>query len=227
MSSEHVCLFDIDGTLLNTGGAGQAAMEVAIATLVENKAPVDGLTTAGRTDKAITQDLFAFHGVEPDEDMYDRFTAEYFRHLETELSEREGLVFPGIHELIDQLADRDDVLLGLLTGNYREGARIKLSYYDLDHHFAFGGFGDHHLHRDDVAREAMAELEKHHGRSFDPGRVWVIGDTPADVQCARAIGANVVAVSTGSYSIEELEVTKPDHLFADFSDPQLMLTLLS
>lgn len=222
----HVLLFDIDGTLLNSGGAGQAAMEAAIAAEFGTAAPVVGLLTAGRTDRAIAVDLFKFHGVELDEAALRRFITAYLRHLPVELAAREGLVLPGVAAMLETMAGRDDVVLGLLTGNFREGAQAKLGHFGLDRHFAFGGFGDHHHHRDDVAREALAEVHRRMNGSVAMEKVWVIGDTPADVQCARAIGAKVIAVATGSYSPDELELTSPDHLFADFSDPRPVLSLL-
>jgi phosphoglycolate phosphatase len=222
----HVCLFDIDGTLLNTGGAGQAAMERALAAEFQAERPLHGILTAGRTDRAIVADLFAHFGVEPTEARWARLLAAYLRHLPDHLRNRSGLVLPGIVPLLEELHRRDDVLLGLLTGNFREGARLKLEHFQIHGYFAFGGFGDEHHHRDDVASLALLEAERFHGGTLLRERVWVIGDTPADVQCARAIGANAVAVATGIYPRAELEATSPDHLFDDFSDPAGLLSLL-
>lgn len=222
----HVCLFDIDGTLLNSGGAGQAAMEAALASEFEAVEPLEGISTAGRTDRAIVADMFRYHGIEPDEDRLQRFMAAYLRHLPDRLTERDGSALPGIPLLLEMLGPREDVLLGLLTGNFQDGARLKLTHFHLDHHFEFGGFGDRHHERDDVAREALDEVHKRCNGSVDPSRVWVIGDTPADIRCARAIGVNVVAVATGVYSAEQLEGAEPDHLFADFADPDPLLNLL-
>jgi phosphoglycolate phosphatase len=222
----HVCLFDIDGTLLNTGGAGQAAMEMALDAEFQAQRPLHGILTAGRTDRAIVSDLFEHFGVEPDEERWVRFLSAYLRHLPDSLRNRSGLVLPGIVPLLEELHRRDDVLLGLLTGNFREGARIKLEHFKIHGYFAFGGYGDEHHHRDDVAGVALLAAERHHGGTFAAGRVWVIGDTPADVQCARAIGANAVAVATGTYARAELRAAAPDHLFDDFSDPTGLLSLL-
>ena len=249
----HVCFFDIDGTLLNTGGAGQAAMELALAAefqfeggkrKAEGGKPGNGdrqvsqlsgsrpstldsrLLYAGRTDRAIVTDLFKFFGVEPDEERWLRFLSAYLRHLPDNLRNRTGMLLPGIVRLLDELHRRDDVLLGLLTGNVREGARLKLAHFNIHGYFAFGGYGDEHHHRDDVAGAALREAERFHGGTFAADRVWVIGDTPADVQCARAIGANAVAVATGTYDRSELQVAAPDHLFDDFLDPTGLLALL-
>ena len=221
----NFCLFDIDGTLMDTGGAGQAAMEAALESEFNATKPIEGISTAGRTDRAITTDMFGFHGIADEPENWRRFQAAYFGQLPNALSACDGVVFPGVRELLDRLAARDDVVLGLLTGNYRAGADLKLAHYELDHHFDFGGFGDVHHHRDDVAREALAEARSRHGE-VDLNRVWVIGDTPADVTCARAINARVVAVGTGMHPNEEVAAAEPDHFFEDLVDTQVFIDLL-
>jgi phosphoglycolate phosphatase-like HAD superfamily hydrolase len=110
---------------------------------------------------------------------------------------------------------------------FRSGAKVKLGHYGLFEHFAFGGFGDRHFDRDDVAREALGAIHTHVGTHVKPDRVWVIGDTPLDVKCARAIGARVVAVATGVHTREELHNARPDLTMADFSDPSSFLGILS
>lgn len=213
----HICLFDIDGTLLNTGGAGQAAMEDAFSVEFGTSRAVEGLLTAGRTDRAIAIDLFRFHGFEYEDLSAARFYDAYLRRLPFHLAERGGQVLPGVEQLLLSLSERDDVVLGLLTGNFREGARLKLGHFNLHHHFDFGGYGDSHLDRDDVAREALAEVQRRFNGNFDAEKLWVIGDTPADVRCGRAIGARVIAVSTGLFSPEQLHATEPDVLFENFA----------
>lgn len=218
-----VCLFDIDGTLLTTGGAGQLAMERALACVFGLTAINGEILAAGRTDRAITSDLFREHAIEAGPDDWSRFLAEYLTHLPQTMQELDGRVLPGVRRLLAALVQRGDVALGLLTGNFRDGAALKLRHYDLEQHFAFGGYGDDHHDRDDVARVAYADARRHLGRDVDPRTVWVLGDTPADVRCARAIGANVVAVATGIYSHAELEPTQPDLLCHDFSDIDAVL----
>lgn len=221
----HYCLFDIDGTLLNSGGAGQAAMEAALLRMFGANNPVHGISTAGRTDRAIVSDLFTFFQIAHDELVWEQFVSAYLEELPKHLASREGMVLPGVVEILEILHARDDVLLGLLTGNFALGAKTKLAHFQLDHYFPFGGYGDHHHHRDDVAREAFRLLEEFHQQPVLLDRLWVIGDTPADIQCGRAIGAKVVAVGTGLYSLEELETAQADYLFADFSDPTRLLSL--
>jgi phosphoglycolate phosphatase-like HAD superfamily hydrolase len=225
----HVCLFDIDGTLLNTGGAGLGAMQAALASEFGSAAAADDIPMAGRTDRAICADLFRRNGLAPTEAMWRRFITAYVRHLPQELAAREGLVLPGIPELLDELSAREDVLVGLLTGNFSEGARLKLEHYGLAGHFAFGGFGDEHQHRNDVARQALADFDRfaaREGHDIRRAQVWVIGDTPADVECGRAIRATVVAVCTGFYAMEALAAAEPDHLFVDLGEPERFLRLL-
>jgi phosphoglycolate phosphatase-like HAD superfamily hydrolase len=223
----HVCFFDIDGTLLNSGGAGQAAMEAALLAEFGTSEEPHGISTAGRTDRGIVADLFRFYGVETGEEIYERFLEAYLTHLPAQLSAKEGIVLPGIAALLAALDAREDVLLGLLTGNYERGAKVKLKHFGLDHYFDFGGYGDRHTDRAGVAREALEAVRRHHPGDIDLGRTWVIGDTPHDVTCGRAIGAKVIAVCTGMFPREQLAAAAPDHLFDDFSDPRPMLELLT
>lgn len=213
-----VCLFDIDGTLLTTGGAGQLAMERALSRVFGIRQIQGEILAAGRTDRAITSDLFRLHGIEATEQSWRRFLAEYFQLLPQTLAELQGRVLPGVRALLEELSGRADVSLGLLTGNFRAGAAIKLRHYCIDHHFAYGGYGDEHHDRDDVARVALQAAANHLRRRLSGESVWVIGDTPSDVRCARAVGARAVAVATGIFSSAELEQTQPDLLLEDFRD---------
>ena len=115
-------------------------------------------------------------------------------------------------------------MVGLLTGNIRAGAEVKLRHFGLWDHFPFGGFADGLENRDDVARRALAEADRHVGRAIDPKDVWVIGDTPLDVKCARAIGAKAVVVPTGWHRRDEFVACCPDHLLPDFTHAGELLT---
>ncbi len=222
----HTLLFDIDGTLLNTGGAGQQAMEQALRTVFDVTMATKGISAAGRTDRAIVTDLFAYHNIEETPELWSTFQETYFTHLAEVLPALPGRMLAGVELLLGDLSERDDVALGLLTGNFQRGAHLKLGHYQIDHYFGFGGFGDEHHDRDDVARAAMAAVIEHRQTEVDPGTVWVIGDTPFDVRCGRAIGARTVGVATGSFSMDELRQTEPDHLFSDFADGGAFLSLL-
>lgn len=201
-------------------------MERALTDVFGVPDPWEDIPAAGRTDRAITHDLFTYHELAPNEQQWEEFQSVYFRHLSSTLAELEGAVLPGIQTLLNHIATRPDVSMGLLTGNFREAAKIKLQHYEIDQHFAYGGYGDHHHDRDDVARVAYAEACRHLAREVDPKAICVIGDTPSDVKCARAIGARAVAVATGMYSVDELARSQPDELYEDFSSPELFLARL-
>ena len=214
----HVILFDIDGTLIHSRGAGRSALRQALADDFGIESPNDDVPVEGRTDRGITRDLFSAHQIDETPENWQKFRDAYLRHLPAQLKNRPGTVLPGILSLLETLHASSHVTLGLLTGNTRRGARIKLSHFGIDHYFDFGGFGDHHYQRNDVAREALQEVHARHGADFNADRVWVIGDTALDVQCARSIGARAIAVGTGGHTLEELRTAQPDHLFADLSD---------
>jgi len=221
----HICLFDIDGTLVHTCGAGTAALREGLRSAFGVDQPTDQVDIHGRTDRGITRDLFRFHGIDDLPEHWERFREAYLRVLPESLAARAGMVLPGIVSLLELLRTREDVLIGLLTGNTREKTRIKLAHFRLDHFFEFGGFGDDHLNRDDVAREALAMAQNRLNAPADLRRVWVIGDTPNDIRCGRAIHARTIAVATGNHTADELAAAAPDYLATDFSDPEPVLAL--
>ena len=221
-----VIFFDIDGTLLSTGGAGQLAMERALTRDFRISFPFEGVLTAGRTDRGIAIEIFERYTVEDTPENRRRFENAYLSHLPDTLKEAPGLLLPGVNELLSQLA-MTDLTLSILTGNYEEGARIKLQHYELDHYFVSGGFGDDHPDRDDVARMALNNISSHLAEPI-PGRdTMVIGDTPADIKCARAIGAIAVGVATGHYSEDQLAEQNPDLVLTDFADATTVARQLS
>jgi phosphoglycolate phosphatase-like HAD superfamily hydrolase len=213
-----IILFDIDGTLIRTGGAGKAAMEAGLRDAFGITEINDVVPYSGRTDRAISRDLLAVHGIDPTPANARKLQDAYLASLPRSLKAGGGRVCPGVGELLAALHPQPGTVLGLLTGNVRAGAMHKLGHFGLWNYFACGGFGDDHFDRDDVARMAVAEVRAHLGREVDPGDVWVIGDTPLDVRCARAIGAKAVAVATGWHPFDELAGCDPDFLFADLSD---------
>ena len=221
-----VILFDIDGTLIRSGGSGKVAMETAMRSAFGLDEVNDNVPYSGRTDQAIAGDLLRENGIAATDANMRALRAAYLDALPGSLRDLGGTVCAGIPEILRELAPRPDVLLGLLTGNAREGARLKLTHFGLWDHFAVGGYGDTHLDRDDVARDALRHVHEHLGRRVPLEEVWVIGDTPLDVRCARAIGARAVAVATGWHAIEELHATDADHVMADFSDPAELLSVL-
>lgn len=213
--SQHILFFDIDGTMLSTGGAGQRAMELALVEEFRIRFPFEDVLTAGRTDCGIADEIFAKYRLEDSLAERLRFMNSYLDRLPDCLKTLPGALLPGVRELLEHLHHHSDVHLSLLTGNYAEGAWIKLRHFGIDHFFLSGGYGDDHPHRDDVAKLALENVRSYLQRPVDGSDACVIGDTPADIRCARAINARAVAVATGVYSREQLSPHDPDHLFDD------------
>lgn len=219
-------LFDIDGTLINTGGAGGRSLLGAFSDEFDIPDPCR-VEFSGRTDRGIASDLFQRHQIEDSFANWLRLRDAYLTRLPRELPQSPGQVLPGVAGLLERLRPIAHVAVGLLTGNIREGARIKLGHFGLDTFFPFGGFGDDHHDRDLVAREALDAGRRHAGPRA-PRDVWVLGDTPLDVRCARAIGARVLAVATGTHPYEELADTQPDAVMHDLSNvADVMRTLVN
>jgi phosphoglycolate phosphatase-like HAD superfamily hydrolase len=224
----YVFLFDIDGTLLASSGAGKAALEESFLNQYGLPEIQVHVPYSGRTDLAIVRDLMTSHGITPTDEGVTRLQQAYLKRLPETLRRLNGRVLPGVTELLNRLNGHNEaVLIGLLTGNIRQGAAVKLQHFQLEHHFVFGGYGDQFLDRDDVARSAWAAAETHHGGTLAPERTWVIGDTPLDVVCARAIGAKVAAVATGYFKVEELAEAKPDLVFPTLDEAGALERMLA
>lgn len=227
----YAVLFDIDGTLVQTGGAGQLAFAETFTQEFGLSELRWSVPFAGRSDRAIAFDLMRVHDIPTTEANWDRFRAAYLERLPTALTQRQGRVLPGVVALLDELQRHAHPLVGLLTGNLQEGARHKLTYYGLVERFGFGGFGDVSDDRCNIAAAALAEAERaaatRNGRSGKPlSGVMVIGDTPHDISCARSINAFAVAVTTGHNDASELAAAKPDLLLDDLSDPRPLLDVI-
>jgi phosphoglycolate phosphatase-like HAD superfamily hydrolase len=217
-------LFDIDGTLISTGGAGRIAFAHTFRDLFAIDEIAAEVGFAGRSDRAIAFELMEVHGIEPSVSNWHRFTAAFLPHLGRVLPQSPGTVLPGVTALLDQLELVDHVCLGLLTGNIMLGAKAKLTHYQLLDRFNFGGYGDDWTDRCDIAVAALKAAQAHqNGKSAASGKVIVIGDTPADVTCARAIDAYAVAVATGGATYEELRSAEPDLLLRDLTDSHELL----
>lgn len=210
----HTFLFDIDGTLLSTQSAGTHTIDRVLHDVFQIKRKMP-LRLHGRTDRAILNELLAFHDIPADDQSFEAFQEAYLPLLDEFLKQRPSTILPGVLELLDWLAGQEDVALGILTGNMRGGAEIKLKHSQLAPRFCFGGYGDIHPERDDVARSAVQAARTHLGKKFREDHVWVIGDTPADITCARAVGARVVGVLTGGGDHSTMSAHQPEHLLPD------------
>ncbi len=211
----RVLLFDIDNTLLYSGGAGGHAMNLAFAEMFGIGDGFGKIEFSGRTDLGILRDGLAAHGIDGGVETHlDTFLGRYYALLPESLEEREGELMPGFPQLLELLSQMRDVRLGLATGNFSESGKMKLSHYGIAHYFAGGGFGEESLDRSDVVGAAIKRLAD--GAS---GReVLVIGDTPLDVKAALENGVTAVGVATGSYTTDQLQECGAQMVFENFSD---------
>lgn len=211
----RVLLFDIDQTLLYTGGAGGLAMNLAFEEMFGISDGFGKIEFSGRTDLGILADALAHHGIEGGHEAHlGEFLRRYYALLPGTLREKDGYLMPGFPQLLDALSKWDDVLIGLATGNFSEAARIKLEHYGIYDFFAGGGFGEESVERADVIRVAIEGLAD--GASRED--ILIIGDTPKDISAARDNGVVGVGVATGNYSVEQLRESGADVVFEDFSD---------
>ncbi len=218
--------FDIDGTLLLTDGAGRVAIAAALEAVFGTSGPLDGYTFHGKTDPQIVVELMGAAGLD-ERDVRARLPEVWPVYLESlerglEVRRREGriTVLPGIAALLAALEERRGVSLGLLTGNIEPGARLKLAAAGVPWKFDVGGYGSDSELRSEVARTAVSRCRESAG---EPAEVVVVGDTPEDVACARAVNARAVAVATGRHGVAELEQAGADAVFEDFSDTEAAL----
>ncbi len=214
----RLVLFDIDGTLLHTGGVGMKAFARAFASEFGIHDGTERLKFSGRTDISLVREVFGLNQIEPSPSHFDRFFATYAGWLREMIVDCQGGPCPGVLEFCQTLENLpEQPLIGLLTGNIKVGARIKLERFSLWEKFQFGAFADDHEDRDQIAAAAHRRGSERFGRALRGEEVLVIGDTPLDIRCGRAIGAKVLAVATGGARIEELERHKPDWAVPDLS----------
>lgn len=220
-------LFDIDGTLIHAGGAAIRAVNKAFGAQYDIKDAMDGIRPDGKTDPLILREMFR-NNLNRDclSGEVSSIYGSYLIYLEEELRRQNTIaVLSGISQLLEALSSRDDLKLGVATGNIEEGAWIKLRYSGLDPYFEFGAFGSDSEDRSEIIRIAVERGEKilNNAAAFD--NVFVVGDTPFDIIHGRAAGATVFAVATGSYSLKDLAKYDPDYLFENFSDPYTALRI--
>ena len=226
-ATKKLILWDIDGTLIVSHGAGIRAMEKAFERRFHLTCDLSRIEWAGRTDTWITGEVLRANGLPDTPENCQAYLEAYLELLPEELrAGRQGQVLPGILELLDALHRRTDLVQGLLTGNLRRGAEFKLTHYKVWHYFEFGAFADDSPRRNDLGPHALRRAQERHLVEFVPARTFIIGDTPHDIECGRVIGARTIAVATGTHSLTELEKHRPDALFANFSDPAAFLRFI-
>lgn len=206
-----VVLWDIDGTLIRTGGAGMRAFERTFDTVFGLKEATRELRFCGRTDSSLVRECFGLHGIEASPENFRGFFEAYPVWLERLLKELPGGVCEGVEGFMRRLGESNGhALTGLLTGNVRRGAELKLRHYGLWERFRMGAFGDDHEDRNCIAGIAKERAEAAVGKRLAGEEILVIGDTPLDIACGKSIGARVIAVATGNFSREQLAAAEPD-----------------
>jgi phosphoglycolate phosphatase-like HAD superfamily hydrolase len=224
---DSLLLWDIDGTLVSTDRAGERALLIMIREMygrdLGKELPVK---LQGRTDTSIARDILKFLGIEATPEEEKRFKAGYLERLPTTLPTGKSILHPGIKEALDAVHEHAEIHQGLLTGNHEAGAKLKLSHLGIWQYFEFGAYADDSHIRDELGPFALARAKQKLGIDFPPERVFIIGDTPHDVACGKAIGAKTIAVATGSFSVAELAACNPTHTFADFSDTTALLKVV-
>ena len=223
---KRLLLFDIDGTLIHSGGAGARALKSAFKERFGVADDLHGIEIAGMTDSGIVVSILKKNDIPATNENVGAFLDSYVHFLSLELPRRKGKLLPGVLDLLEKLKSRPQLVLGLLTGNVSRGARLKLEHYGVWHFFEFGAFADDHQDRNRLGSFARARAKEKHGREFSPSQIDVIGDTPRDIACGKAIGARTIAVATGTWSREELAKYQPDFLIDDLSDVEGLIHTL-
>ena len=223
----RLVLFDLDGTLLWTDGAGRRAIHRALVDVLGTPGPIAGFRFDGRTDGEIVQRLAEGAGIAPTDALVARVLGRYVACLRDEIAKpaQRTTVYPGVVELLDALEPRADCVLGLLTGNVREGAALKLASGGLTiERFRIGAYGSDSAHRPDLPAVAQRRAKAELGLDVRGHDIVIVGDTPADVTCGNGIGARAIGVATGSFSVEQLMAAGAYAAFPDLADTQAMLS---
>jgi len=224
---KKLILWDIDGTLIVSHGAGVRAMEKALTKRFGVTVDLRSIDWAGRTDSWITGEVFRHVGLPDTPQNSHDYLEAYLELLPQELAHgRQGQVLPGVLELLEILHHRQDVAQGLLTGNLRRGAELKLTHYQVWHYFEFGAFADDSPRRNDLGPHALRRAKERHAVEFTPANTFIIGDTPHDIECGKVIGARTIGVATGKYTVEELTAHQPTAAFRDFADTTAFLRVI-
>lgn len=217
MVLQRLLLWDIDATLITSGGAGEKALKSIVARRFRTTDDLIDIEIAGRTDVFIARAILQKYGVAQTADNVTEFLDEYLALLAQNLPLCTGRVLPGIGELLARTSANPSCVVGLLTGNLQRGAQLKLEHYGLWRYFSFGAFADDHHDRNELGAFAQRRALEKFGHEFAGTAIDVIGDTGHDIACGKAFGARTIAVATGSWTHAQLTAEKPDFVFDDLA----------
>jgi phosphoglycolate phosphatase-like HAD superfamily hydrolase len=224
--NKRLLLFDIDGTLIHSGGAGVHALKLTLTERFNIADDLHDIEIAGMTDSGIVISILKKHKIPATNENVTAFLDSYVHFLSLELPRRKGKLLPGVLELLQKLKSRKHLVLALLTGNVSRGAQLKLEHYGVWHFFEFGAFADDHHDRNELGPFARSRAKEKHGREFSAAEIDVIGDTPRDIACGKSFGARTIAVATGTWNRAQLAEHQPDFLIDDLSDVDRVIDTL-
>lgn len=220
----RLVLFDIDGTLIDSGGAGTRSLNLAFLELFSIENAFHGISMAGKTDTQIMREGLMKHSISVND--LDSVAEAYLRNLEREINNNRRHIKPGIHELLEKLSHMKEIQLGLLTGNLERGARIKLEPFGLNKYFPTGAFGSDDEDRNRLLPIAIKRFEALCLKKIGIEESIVVGDTPLDVHCSKPYGAVCIGVATGPYSMDTLIAAGADYVVKDLSDYRTLLQFI-
>lgn len=222
----RLILFDVDGTLIDSGGAGVRSLDLAFRELFSVKDAFHGINMAGKTDSQIIKEGLMKHGILINGHL-EAITSAYIRHLGKEINNKKRHIKPGIYDVLRELSFMEDVRLGLLTGNLEDGARIKLEPFNINRYFPTGAFGSDDEDRDNLLPIAIRRSEELYKARIKFYNCTVVGDTPRDIYCSKPYGAKSIGVATGQYAADELKKAGADHVFENLSNNTNFLQLFA
>ena len=222
-------LFDVDGTLIHSGGAGRRSMLKVFEEIYGIEDGFKNISMYGMTDPLIFKEALANHKIVWRKEDEERFKDLYIKYLRTGIHTPKSLkrIMPGTVELLEKISQNGNLIRGLLTGNWKEGAEIKLGFFKLNHYFELGSYADDSEIREELVPFAVRRCENAKGIKLNPQEVYVIGDTPLDILCAKPYGAKTIVVATGIHTKEELLAEHPDYFFPDLTETEEILKIFS